>query len=86
MMGMLPQPRRDITARISQEYQEMPGLQLTLAQAARLFDTDPHTVEAALDSTGWFVSPAPYRRVLRAGGSRTALRLMPPARRGAVAA
>ena len=48
MMGHLPQPRRDITARIRQEYQEMPGLQLTLAQAAHLFDTDPHTVEAAL--------------------------------------
>ena len=47
MMG--PQPRRDITSRISQEYQEMPGLQLTLAQAARLFDTDPHTIEAALN-------------------------------------
>ena len=45
----LPQPRRDITARISQEYQELPGLQLTLGQAARLFDTDPHSVEAALN-------------------------------------
>ena len=43
-----PESRRDITARITQEYQEMPGLQLTLAQAVRLFDTDPCTVEIAL--------------------------------------
>ncbi len=49
MMRHVPHPRRDITARISQEYQEMPGLQLTLVQAVRLFDTDPYTVEAALD-------------------------------------
>ena len=27
----------------------LPGLQLTLAQASRLFDTDPRTVEAALN-------------------------------------
>jgi hypothetical protein len=32
---------RDIFTRIRGEYQEMPGMRLTLAQAARLFDLDP---------------------------------------------
>ena len=48
MMFYLPQPMPDLNGRITGEYRELPGLQLTLAQASRLFDTDPGTVEAAL--------------------------------------
>jgi hypothetical protein len=44
-----PEPLQQLGARITGEYQELPGLQLTLAQASRLFDTDPGTVEAALE-------------------------------------
>ena len=40
---------RDLATRIASEYQELPGLQLTLAQAVRLFNTDPRTVEATLN-------------------------------------
>jgi len=49
-MMALPQPRRDIAARIILECPGMPGLLLTLPQAARLFDTDPHTVKGRADS------------------------------------
>jgi hypothetical protein len=48
-MTRLPETKGDITARIEGEYRELPGLQLTLAQAVRLFDTDPRTTEAVLD-------------------------------------
>jgi hypothetical protein len=48
-VNYLPEAVRDITTRISGEYQEIPGLQLTLAQAARLFDTDPRTIEDGLN-------------------------------------
>jgi DNA-binding MarR family transcriptional regulator len=36
--------------RIQSEYLEMPGLRLTVSQAARLFALDPATSAAALDS------------------------------------
>ena len=49
MLFYLPEPLHDLSGRITGEYRELPGLQLTLAQASRLFDTDPVTVEAALD-------------------------------------
>ena len=42
-MSHLPNDMRDLTTIVSSEYQEWPGLQLTLAQAVRLFDTDPRT-------------------------------------------
>ena len=32
---------RDLHVRIHAEYQEMPGLKLTLAQASRLFNLEP---------------------------------------------
>lgn len=35
-----PHPTPDVKARIRAEYREMPGLQLTLAQARRLFALD----------------------------------------------
>jgi hypothetical protein len=47
-MFYLSEPLPDLNGRITGEYQDLPGLQLTLAQASRLFDTDPRTVEAAL--------------------------------------
>jgi hypothetical protein len=37
-----------LLTRIRGEYREMPGLGLTLAQAARLFGLDPTTCEAVL--------------------------------------
>ena len=37
-----------LLSRIKGEYREMPGLGLTLAQAARLFQLDPPTCEAVL--------------------------------------
>jgi hypothetical protein len=48
-MFHLPQPLPDLTGRITGEYRELPGLQLTLAQVSQLFDTDPRTVDAALN-------------------------------------
>lgn len=36
--------------RISGEYREMPGLELTLAQACRLWNTDPATGHRVLDA------------------------------------
>jgi len=49
MMFYLPERLQDLNGRITSEYRELPGLQLTLAQASRLFNTDPRSVEAALD-------------------------------------
>jgi hypothetical protein len=37
-------------ARIRAEYQEMPGLRLTTAQAARLFNLDPNHCRQTLES------------------------------------
>ena len=48
-MNYLPTDQRDLATRICSEYQEFPGLQLTLAQTVRLFDTDPRTIEAVLN-------------------------------------
>jgi hypothetical protein len=43
------EPRdRDLQARIRVEYDEMPGLNLTLPQASRLFDCDAPTCARAL--------------------------------------
>ena len=48
-MSHPPDGRRDISTTIKGEYLEMPGLRLTLAQAARLFSMKPGVIEAALD-------------------------------------
>lgn len=40
---------RDLLLRIHGEYQEMPGLKLTLAQASRLFNLEPARCAQALD-------------------------------------
>ena len=41
---------RDLHVRIHAEYQEMPGLKLTLAQASRLFNLERERCARALDS------------------------------------
>jgi hypothetical protein len=41
---------RDLHVRIHAEYQEMPGLRLTLAQASRLFNLEPELCEKALNA------------------------------------
>lgn len=40
----------DVHARIHAEYEEMPGLKLTLAQASRLFNLEPVRCAQALDA------------------------------------
>jgi len=37
----MPTDDRDLHVRIHAEYQEMPGMKLTLAQASRLFNVEP---------------------------------------------
>ena len=45
-----PDPaEHDLHVRIRAEFSEMPGLQLTLPQASRLFNVDPGRCERALD-------------------------------------
>jgi hypothetical protein len=41
---------RDLWVRVCGEYNEMPGLQLTLEQACRLWNTNPATGRRVLDS------------------------------------
>jgi hypothetical protein len=41
---------RAVHARIRSEYQEMPGLRLTLSQAARLFGLEPVSCERVLNT------------------------------------
>jgi hypothetical protein len=41
---------RDLHVRIHAEYEEMPGLKLTLAQASRLFNLAPERCAKALDT------------------------------------
>ena len=41
---------RDLHVRIHAEYQEMPGLKLTLAQASRLFNLEPARCAKALEA------------------------------------
>ena len=41
---------RNCTTRIQAEYREMPGLTLTLPQAARLFNLEPARCERVLDT------------------------------------
>jgi len=41
---------RDLQRRIHAEYQEMPGLKLTLAQASRLFNLEPVRCAKALQT------------------------------------
>lgn len=40
----------ELKARVGAEYREMPGLQLTIAQGARLWSTDRATVQAVFDA------------------------------------
>ena len=40
----------DLLTRIRGEFQEMPGLKLTIAQACRLWQLEVHTCEALLDA------------------------------------
>ena len=49
--GTLDRAHRDgaLYARIRGEYQEMPGMRLTLAQAARLFNLEPTHCALVLD-------------------------------------
>jgi hypothetical protein len=44
-----PKPRADLTARARAEFLEMPGLSLTLAQAARLCGAPPEDCQLVLD-------------------------------------
>lgn len=46
--GRLPFNEREICERVRAEFREMPGLKLTLLQAARLFDIDPLQCEHVL--------------------------------------
>lgn len=41
---------RDLHVRIHAEYQEMPGLKLTLAQASRLFNLEPGRCATVLNA------------------------------------
>ena len=41
---------RDLWERVQGEYREMPGLQLTLAQASRLWNTNITVSQAVLDA------------------------------------
>jgi hypothetical protein len=47
---MMTTDERDLHARIHAEYQEMPGLKLTLAQAARLFNLETAQCAKALNA------------------------------------
>ena len=40
----------DLSNRVQSEYREMPGLQLTLAQASRLWNTNVTVSQAVLDA------------------------------------
>jgi DNA-binding GntR family transcriptional regulator len=44
----MTEEKRDALHRVEIEYREMPGLQLTAAQAARLCGLDPHVCRDAL--------------------------------------
>jgi hypothetical protein len=50
----------DLQFRVWQEFQEMPGLRLTLGQACRLWDHEPATVVSALND---LVDAAVLRRI-----------------------
>ena len=45
----LPRPRRDLVDLMRAEFDEMPGLTLTLAQASRLWASDVDDCESALE-------------------------------------
>ncbi len=47
---MTTSDERDLRVRIHAEYQEMPGLKLTLAQASRLFNLEPGRCAQVLDA------------------------------------
>lgn len=49
MPVQIPPQVPDLCTRIKNEYLEMPGLILTLPQAARLWDVDPLSCTCALD-------------------------------------
>jgi hypothetical protein len=40
----------ELSSRIEAEYMEMPGLNVTLKQAQRLWTADPHTCQAVFDA------------------------------------
>lgn len=61
----------DLVRRVRGEFNEMPGLRLTLAQACRLWQLDVQTCEAILD---WLVS----ERVLHRSGDGRYLALPVP--------
>ena len=67
-----------LVSRIRSEFLEMPGLQLTLAQAARLWDLEPRAcrdvIEALVDSA--FLRWTPRGTVIR---TETSFRRMDPA-------
>ena len=61
----------DLHARIQVEYREMPGLNLTLAQASRLFNLEPGRCASALETlVGGGVLWTDGRTFLHAGGGR----------------
>jgi hypothetical protein len=44
----LPEALKGLSVRVRGEYQEMPGMRLTVRQAARLFDMPPDVADAVL--------------------------------------
>lgn len=50
LCGRLVEDDRQVRARIRAEYQEMPGMSLTLGQAARLFDVELTHCARVLDT------------------------------------
>jgi hypothetical protein len=53
---------RELARRIEAEYGEMPGLSVTLRQAQRLWATDHHTCQTALDR---LIARGVVRRTIR---------------------
>jgi hypothetical protein len=49
-MGWSLDDASTVLNRIRSEFREMPGLRVTLAQAARLWHLDPHVGESLLDA------------------------------------
>jgi len=60
MTDVLPGRHTDLHIKLWTEFQEMPGLRLTLGQASRLLDADPGHVVTALDD---LIDAAVLRRV-----------------------
>lgn len=75
----MTQEKRDALHRVEIEYREMPGLQLTAPQAARLCGVDPHVcrdvlqelvaqgvLRTGVDGRFRLATPEPERRMARA--------------------